>query len=74
MADDGRISIAGQLPDAADGGGSAKPLDPRILEIARELGRMIAREQFKALIGFHAEHLCDAALSMVASQGSCDER
>ncbi len=51
MADDGPISIARQLPDAAgDGGkGAAKPLDPRILEIAREIGRMIAREQFKAL-------------------------
>lgn len=51
MAEDGPISIAGQLPVAAsDGGeGAAKPLDPRILEIARELGRMIARELFKAL-------------------------
>ncbi len=49
MADDGPISIAGLLPDAAGDEGVAKPLDPRILEIAREIGRMIAREQFKAL-------------------------
>lgn len=51
MADDGPISITGKLSVAAsDGGeGTAKPLDPRILEIAREIGRMIACDQFKAL-------------------------
>jgi hypothetical protein len=31
-----------------NGGNAAEPIDPRILTIARAIGRLIAREQFKA--------------------------
>jgi hypothetical protein len=38
-----------QRPAANDNGGNAaEPIDPRILTIACAIGRLIAREQFKA--------------------------
>jgi hypothetical protein len=41
---------SGDAPPAANdnGGNAIEPVDPRILTIARAIGRLIAREQFKA--------------------------
>jgi hypothetical protein len=51
MIEDGNRSGDAQQRPAAndDGGNSAEPIDPRILVIARATGRLIAREQFKAV-------------------------
>jgi len=35
-------------PANDNGGNAAQPVDPRILTIARAIGRLIAREQFEA--------------------------
>ena len=53
MVDDGASSIAGREPPAAlngDNGAIGAPPDPRILALAGVIGRLIARERFRALL------------------------
>jgi len=53
MVDDGTSSVAGREPPAAlngDNGVIEGPLDSRILALAGVIGRLIARERFRALL------------------------
>lgn len=62
MVDDGASSIASQEPPAVldgDEGAIEAPLDPRILALAGVIGRLIARERFRALLAAETQSLLE---------------